>query len=190
MNWLSFIASLVSSVAWPATLFFVLFMFRKSIVELIPGIRRLKFKDFEAEFELGLEEVKKISSEYIEIKSLPESKLSEKLDELLSVAADTPNAAVIEAFREVEFAARQCLEKSATKTDMAGATPYHMIQKTLEKQGVLDGKGISVFNFLRTLRNKVAHAGGYEVSPAQATEYVEIAWALINTLQKTAKGKI
>lgn len=184
MDWLTFISSLVGSLAWPIVVLTGLYMFRRSIRDLVPSIRRLKYKEFEADFGRELEEVKKITSDISDIKKLPDYSSDGKFQKLLTVASVAPNAAVLEAFREVEFAARNRLEKENSTPDMSSAAPYRLIQRILEAKGILDRKGIKVFDELRTLRNKVAHAGEYEISPAQATEYVEISWTIIEALNK------
>ena len=50
MDWLTFIAEMVKSLAWPAFLFFTVLVFRKPLVELLPGLRRLRIKEIEIEF--------------------------------------------------------------------------------------------------------------------------------------------
>lgn len=183
MDTLSFVASVIASVAWPITLLCGLLMFRQSIGDLLPNIRRLKYKDIEADFGVELEAVKKISADLSEMKNFPHAHSSGKLQQLYVLASAAPNAAVRKAFREVEYAARQRLVDENALPDMNSATPYHSLQKMLGAKGILDTNGVTVFNELRTLRNKVAHVDEYEVSSEQATEYVEIAWAMVETLK-------
>ncbi|MEY4999952.1 MAG: hypothetical protein RIS00_1996 [Pseudomonadota bacterium] len=182
MDWLTFISSLVGSLAWPLVVLLGLYVFRRAISDLVPSISRLKYKDLEAEFGRELEAVKKITTDIGEVKKLPDHTSAGKLNKLLTVASVAPNAAVLEAFREVEFAARSRLEKEDASPDLSTAAPYRLIQRMLEAKGILDSKGIKVFNELRTLRNKVAHAGEYEVSHEQAAEYVEISWTIVEAL--------
>jgi DNA-directed RNA polymerase specialized sigma24 family protein len=51
MGWLAFIAALVKAVAWPAAFIFALFLFRRTLAELLPNLRELKIMGTEMRFE-------------------------------------------------------------------------------------------------------------------------------------------
>jgi hypothetical protein len=51
MDWLSFIASVLASVAWPAAMLCVVLLLRKELVARLPFLRKLKAGPVEAEFE-------------------------------------------------------------------------------------------------------------------------------------------
>ena len=55
-DWQEFTSEIVAALAWPVVVLAVVLLLRKQIVELIPGLRRLKLGSLEAEFEgrLGL----------------------------------------------------------------------------------------------------------------------------------------
>ena len=55
MDILTFLASLVASVAWPTAVCLVVYWVLPELRSLVPRIRRLKYKDAEAEFEAGIE---------------------------------------------------------------------------------------------------------------------------------------
>ena len=67
MNVLDFIASIVASLAWPATLVALLLLFKGSVRDGLAAMLRLRYKDFEVEFARRVQEVQD------QIDILPES---------------------------------------------------------------------------------------------------------------------
>jgi|GEM_PF-5664219 len=57
MNWLEFISSIIESLAWPAALFGILFLFRAKAAALLPYIGKLRYKEFELEFRESMREL-------------------------------------------------------------------------------------------------------------------------------------
>lgn len=53
---LEFIAKIIGSLAWPATVLVIIFFMRKPIRDLLPFLERLKYKDFELSFRRQLQE--------------------------------------------------------------------------------------------------------------------------------------
>lgn len=58
MDVLTFISELIKSLAWPVAIIILVILLRKPIVELIPLLRRLKYKDLELEFSQEVTELK------------------------------------------------------------------------------------------------------------------------------------
>lgn len=57
-NWMSFFASLASSLAWPILIFGLGWMFRKPVVNLLNSIKKFRHKESELEFVRNLENVR------------------------------------------------------------------------------------------------------------------------------------
>lgn len=64
MDWLTFIASVIGDLAWPATSLAVVFMLRGPITKLLPDLRKLKYEDLEVDFGRGLERAGKQLDEF------------------------------------------------------------------------------------------------------------------------------
>lgn len=104
MDVLTFISELIKAVAWPATAIVLVVLLRKPIVELIPLLRKLKYKEIELEF----------AQEVYELKAEVEAIAKEKGEEAPSIASTSSNllnlvtfstrAAIMEAWLEVESA--------------------------------------------------------------------------------------
>ncbi len=154
----------------------------------MPQVRKLKYKDFEAEFG---DDVKKLKIEAIPSLTIVEApRVPPRPDEKVWRLVDiSPSAAVMEAWKEVEAAAKALIDRRGYKLDYDIDTPYRLVERVLEKTGIIEHRKLKIFNELRRLRNKVAHAEGYEVTADQATDYIELAKSLSKYLEETDKKK-
>lgn len=50
MDWLTFVATVAGSVAWPVTALIIVHLVRKPLVELLPTLKSAKYKELELEF--------------------------------------------------------------------------------------------------------------------------------------------
>ncbi|BBG89074.1 hypothetical protein [Aeromonas caviae] len=175
MDVLTFISELIKAVAWPATAIVLVVLLRKPIVELIPLLRKLKYKEIELEF----------AQEVYELKAEVEAIAKEKGEEAPSIASTSSNllnlvtfstrAAIMEAWLEVESA-------SVTVASSFWGGPPNETFRNMPRLGeyllqckVIDEKQLSVFNKLRQLRNKAAHAQELDLSENDARSYVQLA---------------
>jgi len=88
MDALTFISELIKAVAWPVTAIALVVLLRKPIVELIPLLRRLKYKELELEF----------AQEVSELKAEVEAIAKEKGEEAPSIASTSSNLLNLVAF--------------------------------------------------------------------------------------------
>lgn len=175
MDVLTFISELIKAVAWPATAIVLVVLLWKPIVELIPLLRKLKYKEIELEF----------AQEVYELKAEVEAIAKEKGEEAPSIASTSSNllnlvtfstrAAIMEAWLEVESA-------SVTVASSFWGGPPNETFRNMPRLGeyllqckVIDEKQLSVFNKLRQLRNKAAHAQELDLSENDARSYVQLA---------------
>lgn len=184
MDWLTFIADLVKSLAWPASLVLAVLVFRKPLLELIPALRRLRFKEFEIEFGRELLEAERRATTLrpspvqrpLEAEAVPQR--------LRQIASVSPSAAILEAWRDVEAAAAEA--GSRRGISVTGGTWELFL--ALEKEGVLNSTEAAILNSLRQLRNKVAHTPeGELINEEQALRYAAIAARLAEALRKTGE---
>ena len=173
MDWLTFIAELLKAIAWPAFLFFTALVFRKPIIQLIPALRRLRFKEFEVEFGRELLEAER---RVTALPSRPELDrgmvaVPERPRQIATVA---PTAAILEAWRDLEAAAAD----SVASRGFSVAGGAWQLFAVLQHERILSEAQASVVESLRKLRNKVAHADDGEITEEQALRYLEIAASL------------
>lgn len=182
MDVLNFVSELIKALAWPVTTIMLVILLRKPMVELIPLLKRLKYKEFELEFSKEVSELK------AEVKAITKEKSSSvpmHSSRLLDLVSFSTPVAIMEAWFEVESAA------ISTASSFWGASENNAL-KNMPKLGeyllqcnVIDQTQLDVFNKLRHLRNKVAHAQNLNLSESDARSYVQLALDLADNIRGT-----
>lgn len=180
MDWLTFISKIVETIAWPAVAIFVFFGLKDKVLELFPILRKLKYKDLEAEFGEGVREVSKKLPPAAE--EAPNNKVSNepssRREQLQRLAETAPRAAVLEAWLQVEHAAQRLVTRAeVADRSLRMASPTTM-RTYLEKTGVLSEQQRDSFNQLRSLRNKVVHFVEVSLPLDEVLEYVDLSLSL------------
>lgn len=181
VDWLTFIATLVQALAWPSTIVVGVLLLRRPLIQLLPQMRRLKYRDLEAEFGIEVQNIEARMREALPdrvLEAVPGSENSSAA-RLLDVS---PTAAVLEAWRGIESAAKNLIERSHLSISYDGATPFKLIERVLASSHLMDQRKLRVFNDLRRFRNRVAHAESSEISRNDAAEYVRLAESLVADL--------
>lgn len=183
MDALEFLAAVLGSVAWPATVITLFLLLKKPILELIPLLQKLKYKDVELEFGLGLQKAEMTAIELLapDPLQLPAEAESVRLEEtrFLELAQLSPRAAVTEAWRDVEQASRQAAKRiGLVLTAREFALPKHA-QAKMVQAGLINDQTGKLLDQLRVLRNQAAHAPEFAVSTEAAVEYSELAKRLV-----------
>jgi hypothetical protein len=177
MDWLTFFASLVGSLAWPAALVGVVLVLRRSLNRLLPDLTRLKYKDLELEFGRQVAQAKIEIETSPEVKQLPERRqleLSVHSVSLTALARISPRAAVLEAWLPFEVV----LSRVGVKLGLmnAGRPPLqmpHLIEALVNRGALTSDEGRAVTR-LRELRNKVVHAPAVELPPNAVAEFAQV----------------
>ena len=186
MDWLTFTASVIDSLAWPSAMILLVFVLRKPIKVLLPLLQRLKYKELELEFgkqvgEIREEVAREISDETYLASSTDESSATVRLAEV------SPRSAVLEAWREVELAALDAARTIGGESMQNKTLTYQAI-RLLEERQSLDRNLISLLRDLRGLRNQAAHAPDFGLSKESALEYAASASAVARYLKKVSHG--
>lgn len=192
MDWLTFVASVIGSLAWPATLLAVVLTLRNPIAKLLPDLKKLKYKDLEVDFGKGLERVEKQLDEVasaapaaIEQQSeVQPEPLPKTRKELVAKIADlSPSAAILESWKNVErtldfYLASRGIERPLSSQSIAGHLDY---------DPNFPPQLVSAYQELRLLRNRAVHERG-AISAAHAREFDEQASRLALALVEAAHG--
>jgi hypothetical protein len=199
MDWTTLVVSVVSAVAWPMALVVSVYILRDPLSKAISRLIRVRYKDraFEAEFQQTLERVKREVEEVLPsnqgaaeaVHARPDSRGKEawkawqttsphgSFDDLLEMAQVFPEAAVLEAWRELELAMRETIQTADIDYHLeqpVGLLPIETVIRILRGSHP-EPHLFGIVDELLALRNKVAHSGGVELSPEKATEYVKLA---------------
>lgn len=183
MDALTFTAEAIKALAWPVAAVAVALMIRKPVIQLIPFLRRLKYKEIEFEFSKELAQLK------FDVTASAPASSKEKEDassaqiassnRLLNIASISTSAAILEAWSELESASVAVASSFWGQSPSDAFKNYSKLGEYLVQCKVIDEKQLLVFNKLRELRNKAAHAIDLNLSEGEARTYIELATALI-----------
>lgn len=190
MDWLTFISSLVGSLAWPLTAIGIAWFFRKAIKEtLARPLRRVKAGPFEAEWEA------KVVEALVDVAESPETGAPPPDRELLSqrlrtFAEQLPAAAVMAAYAEIEEALRRKLAL-AGKVD-ADRRPMSARQMAViaDEHGIISRQTASAIEGATVLRNLAAHGRASEIDQGKALDFLTLADAILYAIEAGGEAPI
>lgn len=181
MDTLTFTAEAIKALAWPTAVVFVALMVRKPVIELLPFLRRLKYKEVELEFAKELAQLQSdiTANEAAISQNSPSLAASTSSNRLLNIACISTRAAILEAWSELEAASVAVASSFWNQAPSETFKNYSRLGEYLLQCKVIDEKQLVVFNKLRELRNKVAHAIDLNLTEEEAQIYIKLAISLI-----------
>jgi len=182
-----FVASLVSSLAWPVAVVIVAIVFRSPISEMINRLEHVKSPFFEGWAKAAAEAHEAVLTTGVtapERRDAPDDSLTARFSDL---ARTSPPGAVMAAWVEVEQALKANIEA-------AGATPDRLDQRNwqvaLRAGLVTEGTAVALQR-LRDLRDLAAHRSEY-VDAGRAFDFLALAdsvmWAIDPGWTKRRQG--
>lgn len=192
MDWLTFASKIIGDLAWPVVALAIVFMLRRPISNLLPDLRRLKYKDLEVDFGKSLEDVEKKlnevpSLEAPSIEHVPEVEpepLPKTRKELVAKIAElSPTSAILESWKNVERTLDFYFSARGIKRPASGQT----IVGHLDYDPNFPPQLVSAYQELRVLRNRAAHERE-SISAAHAKEFDDLADRLTLALVEAAHG--
>ena len=165
MDWKSFIASIVGSIAWPAVVAFILYLLKGQLAPLVQRLEELSFPGGKAKFIKELEEGR-AKIEQLSINSAAPAREYEPAEERVKLAAEMPAAAIFLTYRDLE---RHLLEIKG-ELDIQSVRPNN-IMRELFNRGYVDLLQVELFESLRKARNAIAHSGA-SPSGMEASEFI------------------
>jgi hypothetical protein len=183
MSWMEFIASLVSSLAWPATVVVAVVLLRRPLTKgLRTGVlRRLKAGPggVELEWDRALEEAKtELAEEQPPADALTDQVSGETaadfLEEMRQLASISPEAAVMESYRRLEHELRPLLEaRVPAPSQRRRWGSLVALARQAVKLNILKPRDVDVLNDLSALRNAAAHER-VELDQDRALAYADL----------------
>ena len=193
MNWLQFISSVISSVAWPITAVIAVAVLRQPLASLLRGpMRRLKVGPVEAEWDPVAREVRReleVGGESVPLErtggvaskvTLPP--LPEELGRLATVS---PETAVLEGYRRVEQELRAILAVAGYGVDEPATASG--LARIAEERGYITRETRDAVDGLSVLRNMAAH-GQLDVDTARALEFTALSDGVLYSLRRASRG--
>jgi len=190
MDWKQFIASLASSLAWPAVAAVFLFLFRSELARVVQRLAHLKYKDLEMDFENVKREAQELHEEVArEAPALKSPAYASLEDQILDAVERAPSTAILLAWSALETAIASAVARLAISPEAPSyRSPMHNIDM-LSKYGGLSKRHQDLLLELRTLRNKVAHDPDsmLSITKEQALSYATAAFDLIQYLERLSR---
>ncbi|MBM6622124.1 hypothetical protein JTF08_10935 [Micrococcaceae bacterium RIT802] len=201
MNLLDFIASLISSIAWPSAVIVLALIFREKLREIIHAIAE-RIADMSelsgpgslnAKFEKGVREVTDVTSKFesrlnADQPASADHAQNKLVEEVLdSMAYTSPRHAVLEAYIPLEKAAYNLIEHeggSRKDIQMMLRNPI----AALRRIGGVPKDLVMSASELRHLRNQAAHQEVFDVEPEVVLDYVDAARDLTRSIESIAKN--
>jgi len=186
VNWLQFFASVVGSIAWPTAAVAITLLLRKSIVSLLPNLRRVKYKGLEAEFGIALQEVEKEVAQLPEPIALPSASQETEQEVQASYEQFSNNSAIFVAWLSVESAILN-LARSAgiLETNM----PASRAAQLLLENKMIDGATYRAVQDLQSLRNLAVHPDEIStISDEQTKRFKKMAEKVTAVLEDTKRS--
>lgn len=177
MTVLEFVASLVSSLAWPSVVVIAIVLLRGPITILLPLLRRLKYKEIEVEFAETIRDLREDVDALPQVPGGAPLRVPEE-EKLLKMAAVSPRAAVLEAWRLLESEAKRTLADRGEPIPADRPLTGPALSRKLQAREVLDDASRETLDRLRHLRNQAAHADEFALDENLAREYVGLALAM------------
>ncbi|MDF9904524.1 UNVERIFIED_ORG: hypothetical protein OKW15_002480 [Pseudomonas reinekei] len=185
MDWMQFVSSLVSSLAWPAAVVTVVCLLKNPILGLIPKIRSFRYGELHVDLTEALQSLQE------ELPATP-SKPNELTDALqvklsvpLQIAAVSPRAGMIAAWLEVEGALNTVLKREGLDS-----TPHELPRTKLEKlrdAGYVNGPTYRAVLRTFKLRNEAVHMLDREIPYDDAVAMADVCTRLVESLSKYRK---
>lgn len=188
------VTTLISALAWPVTVLILVFFFRREFRFAASRLSTLKYKDFQADFERDLVRLEG------EVKSLPPTHTSNDVQpstkqtqselsnyqQLLRIAEISPRAAITEAWRDIELATKAATD--AYGISVGGQIAGVKAIRALVQQGLLPEDVIRVYERMRVLRSKAAHANDFLIDQEEAERYIETAQEFLKRITGLVEG--
>ena len=183
MNWRQFIAAIISSLAWPATLVVAILILKNQLPAIFPFIERLKYKGIELEFRKSVQELTEKSRGALPAPELGE--FANDRNQLYTLAELSPRSAILEAWLQVETAAAEALQSRdpSLASQVRMAAPLR-IGELLNRRQIINAQQLEIFHRLRALRNQAVHISGATFQLNEVIEYIDLALSLASQIRK------
>ena len=165
---------IIEILVWPGTVLISIYLLRKPLIELIPQLKKLKYKELEMEFDRELETLSKKSQESRSRLEVETPKEEEDDYYIQRVKELSPRAAIMESWLGLESTAISTAQHFKITPEMKRVN-FHMAVQALLKSNVLTDQDVANINDLRALRNKAAHEIEFPITEDEAAKFMEIA---------------
>lgn len=167
MDWRTFIASVVGSLAWPLVICALLYLLRDDLPALVRRIKNASVAGTKFEFDEALDKLRK-ETEVAAVEKPREAIDAKQIDNRsLDLAERFPEVAIMESFKVIE----EMLLEVRQRLDLPPRSNLHTIVRKLVERNFLDGETETLFRVLQNARNAAVHAGT-RIQPGEAIDFM------------------
>lgn len=173
------IERIIDILAWPFTIIVVVMMLRSPLSELVPTLKKMKYKDLELEFE---KEANKILAEAE--RDLPEPPKPEPIEHedtgiRFSLRRPEPADEIMRSWRNLELKLREMAGEEKAKRSTG-----HMIRE-LTQSGAITVEMSKLILELSSLRNRVAHTDEEAITYKVSSSFRESVTRVLAALESS-----
>jgi len=185
MDWLTFIASIVGSLAWPLTVGGAIYVLLRHGRKIAGLVKNIKYKDLELALRDDFEKATTIA-ESIRAGLPPPTDAAEATpsvdEELMRIAAIDPSLAVLRSWQHLEAKVTELIRLNGL---VRFVTPQEFMQRLLHLEK-LTSQDLELYNRLRSIRNEAVHAHDQKrpLSIAEVAEYNGLIETLVERLEQ------
>ncbi len=178
MDWLTFISSLVGSLAWPTAVGAVALIFRSQVSSLLKSLSRLKWREVEAEFG---EKVDQIREDVRQIEDSPNYNDEPVDPKLVNLLESHPHLAILEGWKSLEKA---IVDLSVSKLQTDRKLPFHNHLTALMRAEILPVSMKNALSEIRDVRNRAVHESDSTISKGRAYVLLDSIADIVGFLNK------
>ena len=174
--------AVIDKVIWPATVMAVVAILRASLSQLIPTLKKLKYKDLELEFEREANQIRaEAERDLPEVEKVELKRKRIDTGTRFSLARVSPVEQVLKSWHEVEqqIYALSNSEINGTKKHQTIRT----IVKKLMEENRIEESTANLILALAALRNKVVHANPDTITDEVSSAFRESSQRVIGFLE-------
>lgn len=181
---------IIQTITWPFTIIVIVVLLRRPLSQLVPTLKRLKYKEFVLDFEKEAQQVLAETERDIpeNSKNKENSHESKSGDVQFCERFEEPFAGpaerILSVWRKIEFILRNIDNSEDSKIKSTGK-----ILNELRNKNVLDTETYQALRSLATLRNKVAHVKSEVITDKTADSYVAAARRVFDNLRAIESNK-
>jgi hypothetical protein len=195
VDWLTFISSVVDSLAWPSAAITIVFVLKKPLGTLLPSLRNLKYKDLELDFGKELRKAEEKANQVLPAKTKPkiismakaERDSSQIINESKKLCDEFPEPAIALAWTAVEVELMEAILRTTSSPD------YPLLHNTalrnaafLKEAGYFGEDKVDLIKRMTNLRNIAPHGhkGLGPVTADDAREFIALTEWLVKDIKE------
>ena len=182
MDYLNFIAALIDSLAWPITIFVIVFLFRDNLSKLLDRVIKFKHNGTEIDFR---EEVEAVSREAKIILPIIKEGSSGPSDvDLKNLAETSPREAIMKAWDSVEHALYELAVRYNMSPDESKSINLQLLRLRLSDYEPIGRGAYEMLEKLKYLKDEAKILSENDIDISSAIEYSKLASRVVRLLNE------